>query len=101
MTLTCDRYNLNSKTWQSITSLPETCTSMTAALFNKDIIILSGYRLDCCYSYNNSVYEKIISLPTTYKIVCEGWILANSTLYENRSQNILKWTNYNVNNPWK
>ena len=67
---TCDTFNLLTKEWESIHPLPQVCNSMTAAMLNKDIIV-SGYQIDCCYLYNDSVYSSILKLPSMcYKILC-------------------------------
>ena len=93
---TCDTFDLNTKEWKSITALPQVANSITAAMLGKDII-LSGYQLSCCYSYNDSTFTSILTLPASVnKIVCEGWIYANSILYENQDQISSKWTSYNV-----
>ena len=91
--------DLKTKEWNSITALPEASSSITAAILGK-YIILSGMKLSCCYSYNDSTFTNILTLPGSIsKIVCEGWIYANSILYENQDQIPSKWTFYNVN-PW-
>ena len=95
----CEIFDLKTKVWKSITALPQVTSCITAAMLGKDII-LSGYQLSCCYSYNDSAFTSILTLPAgVYKIVCEGWIYANSILYENQDQIPSKWTFYNVN-PW-
>ena len=97
---TCDTYNLLTAEWKSIHPLPNACNSMTASILNKNII-LSGFQLDCCYSYNDSAYSNILKLPSTcYKILCEGWILARSILYENRQEDNLVWINHNITTIW-
>ena len=97
---TCDTFNLLTKEWKSIHPLPQECNSMTAAILNKDIA-LSGYQIDCCYSYNDSVYSRILKLPSAcYKILCEGWILAKSMLYENLQDDNLLWINHKINTIW-
>ena len=93
---TCDTFDLNTKEWKSITALPQASDKITAAILGKDII-LSGYELNCCYSYNDSTFTSILNLPVkVYKIICEGWICANSILYENQDQSSSKWTSHNV-----
>ena len=93
---TCDTFDLKTKEWKSITALPQASNHITAAILGKDII-LSGYQLNCCYSYNDSTFTSILTLPVSvYKIVCEGWIYANSILYENQDQIPSKWTSHNV-----
>ena len=93
---TCDTFDLNTKEWKSITALPQASDRITAAILGKDII-LSGYELNCCYSYNDSTFTSILNLPVkVYKFVCEGWIYANSILYENQDQSSSKWTSHNV-----
>ena len=93
---TCDTFDLKTKEWKSITELPQGSHSITAAMLGKDII-LSGYNFSCCYSYNDSTFTSILTLPANiFKIVCEGWIYANSILYENQDQISSKWTSHNV-----
>ena len=93
---TCDTFDLKTKEWKSITALPQGSNSITAAMLGKDII-LSGYHFSCCYSYNDSTFTSILTLPANiYKIVCEGWIYTNSILYENQDQISSKWTSHNV-----
>ena len=52
--------------------------------------------MNCCYSYNGSTFTSILPLSVGYKIVCEGWILANSVLYEYKENNQPKWITHNV-----
>ena len=93
---TCHAFDLNTKEWKLITALPQASYSITAALLGKDII-LSGYQLNCCYSYNDSTFTSILNLPpSNYKIVCEGWIYSNSILYENQDQIPSKWSSHNT-----
>ena len=92
----CEIFDLKTKVWKSITALPQVTSCITAAMLGKDII-LSGYQLSCCYSYNDSAFTSILTLPAgVYKIVCEGWIYANSLLYENQDQIPSNWTIHNV-----
>ena len=98
-TTACSIFGLISKTWKSITELPKASYSITAAILGKNII-LSGYHLNCCYSYNDSTFTNILTLTgNLYKIICEGWIYTNSILYKNKDQNRSEWIYYNVN-PW-
>ena len=93
---TCDTFDLKTKEWRSITALPQSSQNITAAVLNNDII-LSGYAMGCCYSYNDSTYTNILNLPASaYKLVCEGWIYTNSILYENEDQSLSKWTTHNA-----
>ena len=95
-----ETFDLKSNTWKSRNPLPCATQSVTAALLNKEII-LSGFEMNCCYSYDDKVFSSILSIPARcYKIVCEGWIFASSTLHENIERNKLKWVSYNINNPW-
>ena len=65
---------------EPITELPQGCHCITAAVLDKTII-LSGYEMKCCYSYNDSAFTSILTLPAdTYKFVCEGWIYTNNTI---------------------
>ena len=92
----CDTYDLMTKEWSSIAALPQASNSITAATFGKDII-LSGYHMSCCYSYNDLTFTNILNLPENKdKIICEGWIYSNSILYKNQDQCLSKWTSYNV-----
>ena len=96
----CETFDLASKKWKSIHALPQASHSLTAASLNKDII-LSGYEMNYCYSYDDSTFTSILPLPANYyKIVCEGWIFACSVLYEYREGNKSGWTAENINNPW-
>ena len=98
-TNTCDIFDLKRKEWKSITPLPQASDEITAALLNNDII-LSGFHLNCCYSYNGSTFTSILDLTIGSKVICEGWIFANSILYENRDQMNTKWISHNVNYRW-
>ena len=98
-TNTCDIFDLKRKEWKSITPLPQASNEITAALLNNDII-LSGFHLNCCYSYNGSTFTSILDLTIGSKVICEGWIFANSILYENRDQMNTKWISHNVNYRW-
>ena len=96
----CEAFDLKLKQWKPINALPKSCTHITAAVLNKEII-LSGRQFNCCYSYNNSIFTRILPLPESYhKLVCEGWIFANSILYENKESNNQKWVSQNINHPW-
>ena len=96
----CEIFDLKIKEWKSINALPKPCTHITAAVLNNEII-LSGYQFNCCYSYNNSVFTKILPLTgNCHKLVCEGWIFASSLLYENIGSNNSKWVSQNINYPW-
>ena len=96
----CDIFDLRTLQWGPTSTLPKGSHAITAALLNKEII-LSGYELGCCYSYNDSHFTSILNLPqSSYKIVAEGWIFANSVLYENKDGNNEKWIAQNVNNSW-
>ena len=55
---TCDTFDLKTKEWKSITAIPQVSYGITAAMLGKDII-LSGYHLNCCYSYNDSTFTSI------------------------------------------
>ena len=69
---------------------------MMAALYGKDII-LSGYHLSNCYTYNGSKFTSLFNLlPSKSKIVCEGWVYSNGILYENHENNASKWSSHNV-----
>ena len=68
---------------KSITALPQASFFISAAMLGKDII-LSGYNLSCCYTYNDSTFTSVLTLlASVNKIACEGWIYGNSILYEN------------------
>ena len=93
---TCDLFDLKTREWKSITALPQASYAITAAVLNKNII-LSGLQLSCCYSFNDSTFASILTLPgNVQKLVCEGWIYAYSILYENQDQNPSKWVSHNV-----
>ena len=92
----CDIFDLKTKKWESITPLPKASYGITAAILNNDII-LSGHHLSNCYSYNDSTFTVIFKFHTGHKVVCEGWIYANSILYENQDQNNSAWISHNVN----
>ena len=59
---TCEVFDLTTKEWKSITPLPQASYYITAAILNNDII-LSGYHLSSCYSYNDSTFTSILDLP--------------------------------------
>ena len=86
----CEAFDLKTKSWKSIHALPQVSCHVTAALLDKEII-LSGYEMNCCYSYNGSTFTSILPLSVGFKIVCEGWILANSVLYGYKENNQPKW----------
>ena len=96
----CQYYDLQTKDWKSIHSLLKTSHGVSAAILNKEII-LSGYNDNCLYSYNELAYTSILPLPeNTHKLICEGWVFANSILYENKEQNNSKWISANISNTW-
>ena len=97
---TCDYFNLQTREWKSIHALPQPSGGITASILNKEII-LAGYKHECLYSYNESVYTNALVLPKSKtKLVYEGWIFVHSTLYENVEENNIKWIVYNINHPW-
>ena len=97
---TCEAFDFNTKEWNSIHELPQASYYNNATLLRNNIII-TGYYFKCAYSYNDSVFTNILNLKSyTCSVACEGWILQNSILYENQEQDLLKWTPYNINNPW-
>ena len=97
---TCHVYDFKLNDWKQIDPLPKASTRMTAALIGKDII-LSGLLVGCCYSYNDFGFTNIIDLPeNSNKVVCEGWILCESILYEIDGNDISKWTRHNVTFSW-
>ena len=91
----CEAFDLKTKNWKSIHALPKASNSVTAALLDKEII-LSGYDMNCCYSYKGSTFTSILHLSVGFKIVCEGWILANSVLYGYKENNQPKWIMHNA-----
>ena len=98
-TAECNLFSLKTKEWRSIPALPLACHQVTAALLNKTII-LSGFQMNCCCAYDDLGFTDVLRLPAMcQKIVCEGWIAANSILYENKENNVLKWVAHNVDNP--
>ena len=97
---TCDYFNLQTREWKSIHALPQPSGGITASILNKEII-LAGYKHECLYSYNESVYTNALVLPKgKMKLVYEGWIFVHSTLYENKEENNTKWIVHNINLPW-
>ena len=76
-------FDLTTNTWSTIHDLPQVCSDVTAALLNKDILI-TGLEIDCCFCYDGTTYSRILSLENNrkYKLVCEGWLLTQSNIYE-------------------
>ena len=96
--ITCDAFDIRSEIWKSITPLPTPCAHMMAGIIDKDII-LSGYHMDCCYSYDDSVYTRIINLQANqHKLVFDGWVMCNDELYECKNGIIEDWKRYYVDN---
>ena len=90
-------FYLKIREWKSINVLPKAYYRITAAIIGNNII-LSGYHLNCYYSYNDSTFSSILNLQEKVnKIVCEGWIYTNSMLYEDQIAS--KWSSYTAN-PW-
>ena len=88
---TCETFNLITNEWKPIHNLPQASCCITAALFNNNIVF-SGLELNCVYYYNDSVYLNILDLPeNSCKVVCDGWVLANSYLYEYIVDNWIKY----------
>ena len=89
-------FDLRIREWKTIHALPKASDYMTAAVLNK-YIILSGCNLNCCYSYDDSAYKNILSLPEScVKVVCDRWILADSVLYEYQKGYSLNWIRHNI-----
>ena len=92
---TCDTFNLKSNEWKSIQKLPVATSGVTATLLNK-MIVLSGFNMDSCYSYNDQSFSRCLKLPGySQKIVCDRWILSGSMLYEYKMH---AWIAHNARN---
>ena len=66
----------------------------TAAICNKSILI-AGQLSGKAYAYENDSFSPILNLPAdSNKMVCEGWIVCKSTLYENQSND--KWAEHQI-----
>ena len=97
---TCTTYEVVQREWKSISLLPMPCHQMTAAVVG-NVIILSGIQMSCCYSYNDVAFVNVLRLPAHIsKVVCEGWILCKSILYENQGEDITNWIAYEIDNNW-
>ena len=98
---TCEVFNLETNQWgRSPHLLPKVSEGITAAVLNGNII-LSGFDLNCCYSYDNTAFTSILELPgEKYKVVAEGWIFVNSVLYENTEGNNYRWVKHRIDNSW-
>ena len=86
--------------WKLIQNLPQAAYHVTAALLNNNNVF-TGLQLNCLYMYDDSSFSNILPLPPHInKIVCEGWILTNQILYENKEKNCQNWINHNINIGW-
>ena len=93
---TCKTFEIETKLWLNIASLPLVLQFPTAAICN-NMIIVAGESSDKAYVYENDAFSPILNIPGDYtKMVCEGWIVSKSILYESQSIRNDKWAAYQI-----
>lgn len=92
----CYAYELKANSWEKIQNLPQVTAAATAAVLENSIIV-SGYDSDKVYAYNELKFSSIFDVPAcTYKVICEGWVLLESKLYQNINGGIRAWEENSV-----
>lgn len=92
-----DCFDLNTKKWNQIANLPSESYHNTAAVTGNKIIV-SGYHLNCALAFDGNTYTPIINLAANcYKIVAEGYILVQNTLYAYLDG---EWQGHNIGMIW-
>lgn len=82
--------------WGDIHNLPSKCYETTASVMNNEIII-AGYNFDKVYAYNDICYSPILDVKRgECKVVCDGWIVTSSNLFENKKSKNSKWKAYAI-----
>ena len=88
-------FHISSRKFESSISMPSVMSSCTAALLGKEIIVC-GFESEKVYSYDFVEFSPILNVPgCKYKVVCPGWIVTPSTLYENTGNGATSWKAYN------
>lgn len=92
-------FDLVSHTWTDIPDLPITITACTASAI-QNCILVSGFESDKVFAYTPDQYAPAFNVQgNSFKIVCSGWVVTNSVLFENTSENIRDWRSHNINCP--
>ena len=92
----CKMLEISTKVWMNISSLPVQICFSTATISN-GMIIVTGFQSDKIFAYENDIFSPILNLQAnTYKMVCEGWVVTQSTLYESQSIKNNKWEAYSI-----
>lgn len=93
----CEVFELSLKKWTRIQNLPIGLTMATAALKNNEII-LSGYEASKVFTYNDIQFTEILDVQcNSHKVVCKGWVLTSSGLYEYLETQT--WTKHSISWP--
>ena len=93
------RFNLETKTWISIQSMPEPNNFTTPSVI-KEMIFIAGYHSKNIFIYNpnkNKYYTSKFSFhQTSFKFLFENWIVCfGSCLYEiDGDENLVAWQNF-------
>jgi hypothetical protein len=59
---------------------------------------VSGFNLAKLYAYRKGVYSEVLDLPAEkYKIVCNGWVLTSSYLFQYTKSREKPWISHKLN----
>lgn len=84
-------YEITLDKWTDIHSLPSSCGATSASVMNNEILI-TGFHFDKVYEYNDSSYFSVLDVHgDEYKLMCDGWIVTPSILFENEKNNNSTW----------
>jgi hypothetical protein len=93
----CQAYNLRTNICTQIACLPQASYSNSAGEFNKAIYV-SGYHMDKVFKFDGVAFsDSLILTANSQKLVCDGWIITDKTLYEMTTANASEWPNYSIN----
>ena len=92
-----ESFDLIEKTWKNEQNLPKPSGGNTAGLIG-NVIIVSGFNLAKLYAYRKGVYSEVLDLPAEkYKIVCNGWVLTSSYLFQYTKSREKPWISHKLN----
>jgi len=89
-------FDLISYAWTDILDLPIAITACTASAI-KNCVLVSGFESDTVFAYTPDQYAPALKLQgNSFKIICSGWVVTNSVLFENTSEDIKEWRSHNI-----
>ena len=90
----CKIFEIASSRWSDGPSLPTPLVWGTAAIINKKIMV-TGHNTENIYAYERDSYVKVLSTEDmSYKVLCPGWLVTQSALYECKGEGNDQWEVY-------